>query len=467
MSTDTDVNAIWSLALSRIEKSLTKPLYVTLVSATKPLSLSQGNYLVAVESDVVKQWLSSHCKELLEAEIKSISELVERVEFVIGSKGIFETPPLEISAPRQTLIPPQAFQPKSEPKSRTGMAPGSLYLSPRYNFEVFVIGHGNRFAHAAAQAVAEAPAAAYNPLFLYGGVGLGKTHLMQAIGNYALTINPSAKVLYITTEMFTNELINAIRDDKTVQFRNKYRTVDILLIDDIQFLAGKEATQEEFFHTFNSLYEASKQVVVSSDRPPKEIPTLEERLRSRFEWGLIADIQPPDFETRVAILRKKVEIGELNIPDEIINLIATKIVSNIRELEGALIRVVARAALDKVAISKELVESSLGFSLQGQAKPGITMALIKKATAEHFGVALEELDAKIRTKDVALARQVAMYLSRELTKSSLPKIGASFGGRDHTTVIHGCEKIREAYKKDQIIENSVKSIKAALKNAAT
>lgn len=466
MATETDIISIWSEALSRIENSLTKPLYVTLVSSTKPLSMTQGRFVVAVESDVVKQWLSSHCKEVLESELKGLSEAVDSVEFVIGTKGIFETPPLEINT-QATINNPQKILQKPKLPERQGLAPGSLYLSPRYAFENFVIGHGNRFAHAAAQAVSEAPASAYNPLFLYGGVGLGKTHLMQAIGNHVLGIKPDVKVLYITTEMFTNELINAIRDDKTLQFRNKYRNVDILLIDDIQFLAGKEATQNEFFHTFNTLYEAGKQVVISSDRPPKEIPTLEDRLRSRFEWGLIADIQPPDFETRIAILRKKVELGGLDIPDEIITLIASKIASNIRELEGALIRVVARAALDKAEISKDLVEKSLGFAAEDQSKKGITVPLIKRAAAEHFGVALEDLDAKIRTKEVATARQTAMFIARNLTNLSLPKIGEAFGGRDHTTVIHACEKIGAAVKKDQNIENAVKGIKATLKRVAS
>ncbi|MFA4858132.1 MAG: chromosomal replication initiator protein DnaA [Candidatus Margulisiibacteriota bacterium] len=464
MPDDIDISSLWGQVLTRMEKSLTKPLFVTLSSAAKPLSVSQGNFVVAVESDVVKQWLSTHCKEILETEIKAMNESVERVEFVIGSRNIFETPPLEISSMPSAPLAARSTLPKSPEKQ--GVAAGSLFLNPRYTFANFVIGHGNRFAHAAAQAVAEAPATAYNPLFLYGGVGLGKTHLMQAIGNFVINSKPETKVLYITTEMFTNELINAIRYDKTLLFRNKYRTVDILLIDDIQFLAGKEATQEEFFHTFNALHEANKQVVISSDRPPKDIPTLEDRLRSRFEWGLIADIQPPDFETRIAILRKKVEQGELNIPDEIVTYIASKIASNIRELEGALIRVVARSALDKREISKELVDEALGFSGQSQAARGISISIIKKAVAEHFGVALEELDARLRTKEVALARQIAMYLARDLVKSSLPKIGEAFGGRDHTTVLHACEKIKNESKNDPAIENSLKTIKLSLKKYA-
>jgi chromosomal replication initiator protein len=461
MPDDLDISSLWGQVLARMEKSLTKPLFVTLSSAAKPLSVSQGSFVIAVESDVVKQWLSSHCKEILETEVRALNESVERLEFVIGSRNIFETPPLEVSSMPPTPQVLRGALPK--PPEKQGAAVGSLFLNPRYTFENFVIGHGNRFAHAASQAVAEAPASAYNPLFLYGGVGLGKTHLMQAIGNYVISAKPETRVLYITTEMFTNELINAIRYDKTIPFRNKYRTVDILLIDDIQFLAGKEATQEEFFHTFNALHEANKQVVISSDRPPKDIPTLEDRLRSRFEWGLIADIQPPDFETRIAILRKKVEQGELNILDEIITYIASKIASNIRELEGALIRVVARSALDKKEISKELVDEALGFSGQSPAAKGISISIIKKAVAEHFGVALEELDAKLRTKEVALARQVAMYLSRDLLNVSLPKIGEAFGGRDHTTVLHACEKIKVEIENDPIIENSIKTIKLSLK----
>jgi len=344
--------------------------------------------------------------------------------------------------------------------------PAVPFLNPRYTFNHFVVGHGNRFAHAASLAVAEAPAKAYNPLFLYGGVGLGKTHLMQAIGHHVVSQKPSAKILYITSETFTNELINAIRDDKTIQFRNKYRSIDVLLVDDVQFLAGKERTQEEFFHTFNTLYEANKQIVVSSDRPPKEIPTLEERLRSRFEWGLTADIQAPDFETRIAILKKKAETSNIAIADDILSYIGSRVVSNIRELEGALIRVVAFASLHKTEISPGVVDDALKNILApgGQEKKNLSIELIKKGVAEHYQVNLDDLSAKIRTREIAEARQIAMYLSRVLTQASFPKIGSEFGGRDHTTVLHACEKIKGVLKKDKATVEAINTITKRLKS---
>ena len=300
-----------------------------------------------------------------------------------------------------------------------------------------MIGNSNRFAHAAALAVSEAPARAYNPLFIYGGVGLGKTHLMHAIGHHVINNTPSYRVMYLSSEKFTNEFINSIRDNKTEAFRNKYRTIDVLLIDDIQFLAGKERTQEEFFHTFNALHESNKQIIISSDRPPKEIPTLEDRLRSRFEWGLITDIQPPDLETRIAILRKKASSENISMDDDVILYIANNIVTNIRELEGAFIRVIAYSSLTKRKIDVPLAQETLQSIIAAYEKPKIiTIEKIQKVTAEHFALRVDELKAKKRTKNVALPRQIAMYLARELTDSSLPKIGEEFGGRDHTTVMH-------------------------------
>lgn len=331
-------------------------------------------------------------------------------------------------------------------------------LNPKYTFDTFVIGNSNRLAHAAARAVAEAPSKAYNPLFLYGGVGLGKTHLMHAIGHYVLNHNEHSKVVYVSSETFTNELINSIRDDTTVEFRTKYRTIDILLVDDIQFLAGKERTQEEFFHTFNALYEANKQIIISSDRPPKEIPTLEDRLRSRFEWGLLADIQPPDLETRVAILRKKAQLENFIIPDDVLLFIATKIKSNIRELEGALLRVIAYASLHQKEINLDLTMEALKEVLSSDRPKNISIPLIQKIVAQYFNLRIEEFKARRRTRNVAFARQIAMYLSRELTDASLPKIGEEFGGRDHTTVIHAYEKIKEEIETDEELKNTVNEI---------
>jgi chromosomal replication initiator protein len=337
-------------------------------------------------------------------------------------------------------------------------ASGGFYLSPKYTFETFVVGAGNRFAHAAAMAVAEAPARAYNPLFIYGGVGLGKTHLLQAIGHRVLLGADVARVAYVSSEKFTNELINAIRDDKTVDFRQRYRNVDVLLIDDIQFLAGKERTQEEFFHTFNTLHEASHQIIITSDRPPKEIPTLEDRLRSRFEWGLIADIQPPDLETRIAILRKKAETEGISVPDEVAEFIAQRIPTHIRELEGALVRVVAYASLTRSLISVELASDVLRDLLPPTRARVVTIQAIQTALAEFFGIRVEEMRAKRRTKGVAFPRQVAMYVARELTDASLPRIGEEFGGRDHTTVMHACQRVRDALRRDAHLEASVKRL---------
>ncbi|RSK25435.1 chromosomal replication initiator protein DnaA, partial [Bacillus sp. HMF5848] len=337
-------------------------------------------------------------------------------------------------------------------------------LNSKYTFDTFVIGQGNRFAHAASLAVAEAPAKAYNPLFIYGGVGLGKTHLMHAIGHYVLEHNPAAKVVYLSSEKFTNEFINSIRDNKTVDFRNKYRSVDVLLIDDIQFLAGKEQTQEEFFHTFNTLHEESKQIVISSDRPPKEIPTLEDRLRSRFEWGLITDITPPDLETRIAILRKKAKADGLDIPNEVMLYIANQIDSNIRELEGALIRVVAYSSLINKDINADLASDALKDIIPSSKPRVITIQDIQKVVSQHFNVKVEELKAKKRTRTIVEPRQVAMYLSRELTDASLPKIGEEFGGRDHTTVIHAHEKISKKLESDPNFQRTFKEIQSQLKN---
>lgn len=449
---DRNINSIWSRLIPALEKSLNKPIYEALISSTKPLTVENNKLKVAVPNDVVKDWLSKHCVTLMEQEVKSFDTEINKVEFVVGAADLFTTPMLER----------ESFQ------TEKAIIPSNPFLNPRYTFETFVIGHGNRFAHAASLAVAEAPAKAYNPLFLYGGVGLGKTHLMQAIGHHVNNANARSKILYISSETFMNELINSIRDDKTLKFRNKYRNIDVLLVDDIQFLAGKEATQEEFFHTFNALYEAGKQIVLSSDRPPKEIPTLEERLRSRFEWGLTADIQSPDYETRIAILKKKAELSELKLPDEILSYIASKVVSNIRELEGALIRVIAFAGLNTCEITTALIDSVLKdiFSPVKAGQSGLSIDFIKKATAEYYNIRIDDLSAKTRTKEIANARQIAMYLAREITEASLPKIGEEFGGRDHTTVMHACKKIKIDIKKDPNIKEALKNITEKIRTYA-
>lgn len=336
-------------------------------------------------------------------------------------------------------------------------------LNPKYTFETFVVGNNNRFAHAAALAVGNEPAKSYNPLYLYGGVGLGKTHLMHAIGNRILENNPNANILYVTSEKFTNQLINAIKDNKNEFFRNKYRNIDVLLIDDIQFIAGKERVQEEFFHTFNSLHEANKQIIISSDRPPKEIPTLEDRLRSRFEMGLITDIQAPDFETRIAILRKKAQMENIEVSNEVTNYIAKNIKSNIRELEGALTRVIAYSSLTNRTISFDLAVEALKDIITTTKNEEITVNRIKEKVASVFNIKMEDFNSKKRTRSIAYPRQIAMYLSRELTDLSLPKIGEEFGGRDHTTVIHAHDKIVKDIQVNEEIKSKIEKIILDLK----
>ena len=369
-----------------------------------------------------------------------------------------------IVIPREKEDIPEEREREKKLAAASSSRPEASFLNPRYTFDNFVVGHGNRFAHAASLAVSEAPGKAYNPLFLYGGVGLGKTHLMQAIGHHILKTRPKTKVVYVTSEKFTNEVIDSIRFDKMDSFRNKYRSADLIMVDDIQFISGKERTTEEFFHTFNALYESSKQIIISNDRPPKEIPDIEERLRNRFEWGLIADVQPPDFETRIAILKKKAEIEEVSVPDEVLSLVATKITTNIRELEGALTRLLAHSAIESRELTPAVAEEVLrNIFSPSRSKPQITIDAIKKATALYYSLKLEDMSAKTRTKEIATARQVAMYLSKELTSSSLNKIGGAFGGRDHTTVIHACEKIKELIKEDKEISSAVSTISSKIK----
>lgn len=336
-------------------------------------------------------------------------------------------------------------------------------LNPKYRFDNFIIGSSNRFAHAASLAVAEAPSTAYNPLFIYGGVGLGKTHLMHAIGHYVLDSNPDAYVLYVTSEKFTNDLINSIKDGTNEEFRNTYRKADVLLVDDIQFIAGKESTQEEFFHTFNALHEANKQIIVSSDNPPSDIPTLEDRLRSRFEWGLIADIQAPDYETRIAILRKKAEAENYDVPDEVITYIAQHIQSNIRKLEGALIRIYAYASLtNKKEVTLELAQDALKHLISNNKK--VSISDIKEVVANYYNLSLEDLVSKKKTKNIAYPRQIAMYIGRKLTDLSLPKLGDEFGGRDHSTVLHAYNKIEDEMENNQEAKKNIEDLISMLNN---
>lgn len=441
---------LWHAALANIEKKISKPSFDTWLKATKAHAL-QGNLLViTAPNEFARDWLEERYSQLISGILYEITGEELSVKFIIPQNQKEED--LEIPTPRK----------KVKKEDEHNDFPSNI-LNPKYTFDTFVIGSGNRFAHAASLAVAEAPAKAYNPLFIYGGVGLGKTHLMHAIGHYVLDHNPSAKVVYLSSEKFTNEFINSIRDNKAENFRNKYRNVDVLLIDDIQFLAGKESTQEEFFHTFNALHEESKQIVISSDRPPREIPTLEDRLRSRFEWGLITDITPPDLETRIAILRKKAKAEGLDIPNEVMLYIANQIDSNIRELEGALIRVVAYSSLINKDINADLAAEALKDIIPSSKPKVITIHEIQKVVGEHFSIKLEDFKAKKRTKSIAFPRQIAMYLSRELTDYSLPKIGEEFGGRDHTTVIHAHEKISKMLQTDSQLQKQVKELNELLK----
>ena len=356
-----------------------------------------------------------------------------------------------------------AYAPEAFPQS---IADRDRALNEKYTFERFVIGASNRFAHAAAFAVAEAPACAYNPLFIYGGAGLGKTHLLQAVGHYTTNLYPNTKVRYVTSEQFTNEFIDAISNGRQVPFQRRYRDVDVLLIDDIQFLENKERTQEEFFHTFNALHNAQKQIVISSDRPPKQIGQLEERLRTRFEWGLITDIQPPDLETRLAILRKKSSQEHLPVPDDVLELIASRISSNIRELEGALIRVTAFSSLQRTDVTLHLAQVVLKDLFPDTGNSDISVSLIMSETATYFGLTLDDLCSTSRTRQLVTARQIAMYLTRELTDLSLPKIGQAFGGRDHTTVIHANNKISGLMQERPAIYEQVQELTTRIKNAA-
>jgi len=344
-----------------------------------------------------------------------------------------------------------------------GRSPRRQLPNPKYTFDNFVVGASNQFAHAASLAVAEAPARAYNPFFIYGGVGLGKTHLLNSIGNFVME-KTNLRIAYVTTEQFTNEVINSIRYDKMIDLRRRYRNVDMLLIDDIQFLAGKERTQEEFFHTFNTLYEDRKQIVLSSDRFPKEMPSMEERLRSRFEWGLIADLQPPDLETRIAILRKKSEDEGIAIGDEVIQLVAENLKSNIRELEGALIRLGAYATLTGKIITTEMAKTILR-DLLGHKRKFITLEDVQEVVANRFNVKISELKSKRRTKTLVYPRQIAMFLSRELTASSFPEIGREFGGKDHTTIIHACRQIEKALDNDTTLRTTLESLKDEISKA--
>ena len=425
---------IWIRASQLIRKEVPDASYSTWFEAIEPLYLKGNRMTLGVPNVFSKNILSTRYMPLLSNAVSKSANLALQVELVTGEEGFINRDKEDI--------------------------PSRLY--DKYTFQTFVIGNSNRFAHAAAVAVAETPAQAYNPLFIYGGVGLGKTHLMHAIGHQIKQNNPSAKVLYISSETFTNELITAISTNTNVEFRNRFRGLDVLLVDDIQFIAGREQTQEEFFHTFNTLHDAGKQIVISSDKQPKEIPTLEERLRSRFEWGLIADIQRPDLETRIAILRRKAQLESVDIPDEVNLFIATKIESNIRELEGSLTRVIAYSVLEKTPLSVELAQEALRDMLAIRDPKRITTDLIMAMVADYYSVSVEELKSKKRNREITVPRHIAIYLTRELTEASLPRIGGEFGGRDHSTILHACEKVATDVRNDSRVRTAVNDLKKRL-----
>ncbi len=427
------LNVVWQKIVELLKNEMTELSYNTWIKTIEPISLKSNVLELGVLTEFIKGILESRYSELVRNAVRQVTAKNLEIRFTITSAD---------GLPNQTEKQPYVS-----------------ILHPKYTFDTFVIGSGNRFAHAAALAVAEAPAKAYNPFFIYGGVGLGKTHLMHAIGHYIINRNPSQKVLYVSSEQFTNELINAIKDDKNEEFRYKYRSIDVLLIDDIQFIGGKERTQEEFFHTFNSLYEATKQIVVSCDKPPKDILTLEERLRSRFEWGLIADIQPPDVETRMAILRKKSQQESFEVPDEVMYYIADKIASNIRELEGALIKLIAYSSLTRNDISLEMAAEVLKDILSESSTRKIDSAMVVEAVARYFDIFPGEFNKKKRSRDISYPRQIAMFLCRELTDLSLPKIGDVFGGRDHSTVLHGINKIEHEVTSNLETRRAVEELK--------
>ncbi|SFD71397.1 chromosomal replication initiator protein DnaA [Lentibacillus persicus] len=447
-----NIQELWDATLEKIEEKISKPSFDTWLKNTKADSLSDDTLTVMAPNEFARDWLEGRYTSLINEILLEITGANLSTKFIIPDS----------QAPEDTTLQTQKKVPSGNANGKGDQT--KTMLNSKYTFDTFVIGSGNRFAHAASLAVAEAPAKAYNPLFIYGGVGLGKTHLMHAIGHYVRDHNPEANVVYLSSEKFTNEFINAIMDNKATQFRNKYRNVDILLIDDIQFIAGKESTQEEFFHTFNALHEDNKQIIISSDRPPKEIPTLEDRLRSRFEWGLITDITPPDLETRIAILSKKAKAEGLDIPNEVMLYIANQIDTNIRELEGALIRVVAYSSLVNQDIDASLAADALKDIIPSNKPRTITIHGIQEAVGEKYNVKLEDFAAKKRTKSIAFPRQIAMYLSRELTDFSLPKIGEEFGGRDHTTVIHAHEKIVKQMENDTILDQEIEELKEQLKS---
>ncbi len=464
-------SSIWESLLSSIEKRVNHESFTTWFKPISFVSNDQESICLTVPDRVFEDWIFNNYRDVLDESLDENNLLGIKIVFTFdptvssSSENGTQASHLQIETAEPSVPKPEENKPRPERSALTDFVdiePLELPINPRYTFNTFVVGSCNQFAHAAALAVAETPSKTYNPLFIYGGVGLGKTHLMCAIGQSIKHHNRHLRLSYISAEKFMNELINAIRYDKTMTFREKYRSIDILLIDDIQFIAGKERTQEEFFHTFNALYDSQKQIVISSDCPPREIPTLEERLHSRFEWGLIADIQPPDLETKVAILRKKAETEQLDLPDNVALFIASKIKSNIRELEGSLVRLTALSSLRGEPISISLAQEALKNIVEEEER-AVTIETIQKVVAEYYNMRVADLKSKSNSRNIAVPRQVAMYLCKILTKASLPEIGREFGGKHHTTVLHSVSKISELFDQKGSFHRLINSLIASCK----
>jgi chromosomal replication initiator protein len=456
----TDVKAIWERCVADVQARLSTPASKAWFDETEALALTDEAITLRAPNSFAKEWLEHRYANLLQDAIRRACGRELRVEILTGAGG--GSGPLPIPMPATS----SGQQASPQTGGTTTEDDSVASLNPRYNFDTFVIGASNRFAHAAAMAVAEAPASAYNPLFIYGEAGLGKTHLLHSIGKHSVELYPHLRVKYVSSETFMNDFINAIKDDRTDSFQRRYREADVLLVDDIQFLENKERTQEEFFHTFNALHNANRQIIISSDRPPKKIATLEDRLRSRFEWGLITDIQPPDLETRIAILRKKAEMDHLTVNEDVMSFIASRVESNIRELEGALIRVIAYASLNQTTASLELAEEVLSHLFPTSGAEPVRTESIMGETAAYFGVTPDDLRSQNRSRPIVQARQVAMYLTRDLTDLSLPKIGELFGNRDHTTVLHACKKVVGQLSEKRQVYHQVQDLTARIRKRA-